>query len=549
MQTSEKSPFDLEALEQFSAEAMEAAAPYPAQHAPGGKLTRPKYIPYLIFALCASLYFMPFMRLVRQLGGDEGSFLDGAARIIRGQVFARDFFEVVGPGSFYYLALFLRLFGVTFMATRVCLFLSSLGTALLIYYLSRRLCRRYQVLPCILLFAAYFGGFWPTISHHVDSNFFALLAFTCVVLWQDSHKRYLLVAAGALAGITACFMQPKGILLVLAFIAWLWIERRQRLASPAALSLVAGSYLSLGGIVLVYFWSKGALADLVYVNAVWPFQHYSAINVVSYAQGTRDYWDMWAIAKPGFQWTFGTAAVLITPILFFAVLPALLPLLSVPYLRKTLSSQVTLYWLCGWALWLSEIHRKDIGHIVFGSPLLMILCIYYLEQYRAKTAELCLQVLAISAGCLAAFNLFLVLSAHPMPTRVGPVATFKSEPVLALLEKKAGPGDEIFAYPYIPMYYFLSATINPTRYSGILYNFNTSSQFDEVVRVLEQRRVRYVVWNTGFRESAMKRVFPAVQKMPDDKLIIEPYLESHYKVLWANSHTRLMERKDQDHAN
>ena len=224
------------------------------------------------------------------------------------------------------------------------------------------------------------------------------------------------------------------------------------------------------------------------------------------------------------------AVILITPILFIAVLPALLPLLGVRYLRHTVSSQVILYWLCGLAIWLSELHRKDIAHIVFGSPLLIILCIYYLEQYRAKIAKLSLQVLVVSAGCLAAFNLFLVLSARPMPTRVGPVAMFKSEPVLALLQERVAPGDEILAYPYIPMYYFLSATINPTRYSGILYNFNTSPQFEEVVRALEQRRVRYVVWNTGFRESAMKHVFPALQKIPDDKLIVEPYLESHYKV-------------------
>lgn len=75
MQTSEKSPFDPEVLEPFPAEEMEATAPYPAQHAPRGKLTKSKYIPYLIFALCASLYFMPFMRLVRQLGGMREAFL------------------------------------------------------------------------------------------------------------------------------------------------------------------------------------------------------------------------------------------------------------------------------------------------------------------------------------------------------------------------------------------------------------------------------------------------------------------------------------------
>jgi hypothetical protein len=46
----------------------------------------------------------------------------------------------------------------------------------------------------------------------------------------------------------------------------------------------------------------------------------------------------------------------------------------------------------------------------------------------------------------------------------------------------------------------------------------------------------------------MKTFFPGMKKVPDDQLIIEPYLESHYKVVWADADNLLMERKDQDHA-
>jgi hypothetical protein len=273
------------------------------------------------------------------------------------------------------------------------------------------------------------------------------------------------------------------------------------------------------------------------------------VNVVPYAQGIiHDYWDHYVIAKSGFHWTVATAAVLITPFLFVAALPALLPALAARYRSNTLRPEIVLYWLCGWALWLSEIHRKDICHLVFGSPLLMILCIYYLEQYRAKVADLALQVLAISAGCLAGFNLFLVLSARPLATRVGSIALLKSDPVLALLDDKVAPGEEIFAYPYCPMYYFLSATTNPTRYGGLVYNFNTPSQFEEVVRVLDQRRVKYVVWNTAFQAKEVAALFPAAPRVSPGALIIEPYLESHYEVVWADADTRLMERKNQDHA-
>jgi 4-amino-4-deoxy-L-arabinose transferase-like glycosyltransferase len=549
MQTSETSPPDLEVHEPSWVNETEATTRDPATHTPIARAAKREYIPYLIFALSVSFYFLPFMRILLPGDGDEGLLVSGAVRIVHGQVFARDFFEVVGPGTMYWLALFLKLFGVTFVATRISLFAMSLATALAMYFLSRRVCSRYQVLPIILLVGTYFGSSWPAVSHHVDSNCFALLAVACVIVWLDKRKAVLLSLAGALAGATTCCFQPKGILLLFALLVWLWVQHRRKSASLSWLWAVAGGYVSVVALMLAYFWSRHALWDLFYVNVLWPSQHYSAVNVVPYAQGIiHYYWDHFHIAKAGFRWTIVIASILIAPFLLVAALPALLPALAARSLRNRIPSEVVLYWLCGSALWLSEFHRKDICHLVFGSPLLMILCVYYLQQYRAKVADLALQILAISATCLAAFNLFLVLSARPVATRVGSVALLKSDPVLTLLQSTAAPGEEIFAYPYCAMYYFLSATLNPTRYAAIMYDFNTPSQFEEVVTVLDQRRVRYVVWNKGFEKNA-KTFFPGMKKLRDDELIIEPYLKSHYKVVWADTETQLMERNDEAHAN
>ena len=452
----------------------------PPPHSPLAKAKKREYIPYFIFALSATLYFLPFMRIL--LGnGDEGLLTYGAVRIAHGQVFARDFFEVVGPGTFYWLALFFKLFGITFVATRICLFVTSLGTALAMYFMSRRTCKQYQVLPSILLVGTYFGSSWPAISHHVDSNCFALLAVVCMIVWQDKRKGVLLFVAGALAGATTCCFQPKGILLLSALLMWLWMQHRRKSASLSWLWSVTGGYLSVVALMLVYFWNRHALWDLFYVNVLWPSQHYSSVNVVPYAQGiVHYYWDHFHIAKAGFRWTIVTASILIAPFLLVAALPALVPTLAARFIRNNTRPEVVLLWLCGFALWFSEFHRKDICHLVFGSPLLMILCIYYLQQYRAKAADLALQILAITATCLAAFNFFLALSARPVATRVGSVALLKSDPALTVLQSKAGRGEEIFAYPYCAMYYFLSATQNPTRYAALMYAFNTPAQFEEV---------------------------------------------------------------------
>ena len=100
----------------------------------------------------------------------------------------------------------------------------------------------------------------------------------------------------------------------------------------------------------------------------------------------------------------------------------------------------------------------------------------------------------------------------------------------------------MFAYPYCPIYYFLTETTNPTRFSFLMYGYNTPSQMDEVKRVLEAHRVKYVVWNSSFETDGVNSFFPGSKLVRPEDLVIEPYLESHYKVVWVDGGTRVMER-------
>jgi hypothetical protein len=494
---------------------------------------------YLLFVLCVSAYLFPFMRLVLP-GTDEGLLVSGAVRVAHGQVFARDFFEIVGPGTFYWLAMFFKLFGVTFRAVQICLFISSLGTGMAIYFLTRRICERYGLLPCIIMAGTYFGMVWPTISHHVDSNFLALLSVVTMLLWSDTRRTILVFSTGALAGVTSCFHQPKGFLLLCAFELWLWLQHRRRSSSLSALGVLGAGYIGAVGIMLVYFWDHHALWDLINANYIWPSTHYGPSNVVPYAQGIfSQYWAVWAMV-PTASWNILIASILIIPFLLIAAIPVLLPVLSFTN-KPSWTADISLYWLCGLAIWLAEIHRKDIQRLVFGSPLLVILCVYYLGLYRTKVAAFALQCLSICAGCLACFNLFLVLTAHPFSTRAGSVAVFKDDPVVTFLDEHVLPGHEIFVYPYPSMYYFLSDTTNPTRWSGLGYNYNSRQDFQEVIQILDQHRVQYVVWDTLMEEKAV-RFSPSIKRARPEERIIEPYLESHYKVIWEQNGVRIMER-------
>jgi hypothetical protein len=201
--------------------------------------------------------------------------------------------------------------------------------------------------------------------------------------------------------------------------------------------------------------------------------------------------------------------------------------------------EIVLYWLAGSALWLSEMHRKDIAHLIFGSPLLVILCIFYLQQRRTRAYGLTLQALSIASVCLAACTLILALYTHSTITRAGQVNISTPDPVLASIDEHVPSGGELFIYPYSPMYYFLSNTSNPTRYSFLVYNYYTPAQFEEVIRSLDQHQVKYVLWDTNFKAKVIDVLFPSARP---DHLIMEPYLESHYRPVWVHDGVRLLER-------
>lgn len=504
------------------------------------------YLPYLLFAFFASLYLFPFMRLLMH-GGDEGILVEGAVRTLHGQLLGRDFLEVVGPGTFYWLALFFKVFGATFLASRICLFVTSLATALSIYFLSRRICNTYQVLPCVLVFATYFGVVWPATSHHVDSNCFALLAVVCMVLWLDSRKSVLLIAAGALAGATTLTLQPKGILLLLAFLVWLSIQHRRKVAPLMALGWVTGGWVAVIGLLLGYFWSRGALGDLIYVNVVWPSHNYGPAFSVHYAAYLLDNFTRWIVPMHGLNWTIGMATVLLIPFLFVAALPVVLMCLGVQHGARKLSPEIILYWLAGVALWLSEIHRKDICHLVLGSPLLIILCVFYLQARRNRGFSLAIQALSITSVCLAAATLTIALIARPMATRAGEVRMTAYDPVPTAIDEHVPPGGEMFIYPYAPMYYFLSGTTNPTRYSVLYYNFKIHSRptFDEAIQTLTQHHVKYVWWDRS-AEDQLLILFPGADLKQN---MMERYLKSHYRAVWTCKDGVLMERTNDDHNN
>ena len=272
-------------------------------------------------------------------------------------------------------------------SARGVLLLTGALTTLLIYWMTRRIYRGpLEILPGIF-FLVVSIPLWPGTNHHWDSDFFALLALAAFFLWQDRRRWWLLVMAGVIAGLTSCFLQQKGVLLILALVLVVWGNGYRTGASKASVAsqlgfLLAG-FAAVSVMVLLFFYASGGLPDLLYANLVWPLTSYREMNQVPYGFYLQDsYLNLYGHLLPLLSSSLlSRVLALLTwvPLFLIVCLPFLLLVLAGfssldPTHRGRLFSVVMLpYWAAGLALWLSELHRQDMFHLIYGSPLLLIL--------------------------------------------------------------------------------------------------------------------------------------------------------------------------------
>ena len=195
--------------------------------------------------------------------GDEGDILNGALAVAEGRVPYRDFFDLRGPGSFYWLGLFFKTFGATWQVARLHLLLTGTRRACWCttspgeYAALRKLFSRCALVTVVSI------PFWPAPHHHWDSNLFALAAVAAFFHWQDHLRPGWLFSSGVLAGLSSCFIYQKGFYLLLSFLAAMAIARlyfgvESRWPSRHALS---GGYGAVGLAVVAWFFHIGALPE------------------------------------------------------------------------------------------------------------------------------------------------------------------------------------------------------------------------------------------------------------------------------------------------
>src|SRR6266536_9548 len=180
---------------------------------------RERYIVLSLFLL--SFLYLCLFRHFTAMEPDEGILLQGAQRILAGQVLYRDFFSFYTPGSYYALALVFRIFGSSLVVARTALALAGAILSTVSYLLARRVCSRTIALMLAALGTLTTLPYRFLVLHNWDSTLWACLALYCAVRLLEVPSRAWAFAGGSFVALTFLFEQSKGAGLLLGLCAGL----------------------------------------------------------------------------------------------------------------------------------------------------------------------------------------------------------------------------------------------------------------------------------------------------------------------------------------
>lgn len=479
------------------------------------KLRAERWIGAGVFvAACA--YLCLFVRYT-SLDPDEGIILQGAQRILHGQVLYRDYFSFYTPGSYYFLAAIFRIFVDSFFVARATLVVYGGLFAVFAYWMARRTCSRNNSLLIAYLAIVTCLPWRFMVLHNWDSTLWLCASLYCAVQFVRTPSRLLAFGTGSLACVTFLFEQSKGAGLFLGLVlGFVILKRMQRTASwckgTYGIAFAAGFLLPLG-LTLAYFGGHHSLSALWH-DWLWPLHHYSTANKVPY--GYSDWSDQARRTLFGSGNRIETLIVLVavSPCFILPVLPILGVLLLVRWTvlakRKRLSPDRTAYYvlvgssIAGSLLAVIAV-RANIIHFVYLTPLLYLVLAWIIDgtDIEASIVRSMRPVLAMGVFVVfTATGMALLISNRNaksvVETRRGTIRTAQLDQMFPYLQDHVAPGEKIFVYPYFPLAYYLTATFNPTRYEYLQPGMHTHQQDLDAMKELEVDHTAVVLFEPSF---------------------------------------------------
>jgi 4-amino-4-deoxy-L-arabinose transferase-like glycosyltransferase len=418
----------------------------------------------IIFAAAITVVIMQ-VGIRFHLALDEGIYLEAAARVAQGQY--RSFFAPTGPGVFWLYGSLFRLFGPSLAISRTLLSCELALICSVIYWLPARCTSR---LFAALAAALYLGmllrsSYQLYINHRWDSNTLAVLAFASLWAGVERQDRKYFLISGILASAAAWTTLPVAIA-VAALLIWILFQSTQRKHARFYCTGVVG----VSAVALSVLQHQGALRPMV-LHLLWSAGNYRSPNSVPYGYLSGDVTQQFA----GGRTTVRTAEALLPPLAD-----------------------------AGWLLLVWR-RKKEIAKVrILASLLAVASAAMLIACYPRFGGHQLLFVTPLFWVFAAAAALWTAAAPPPLPYRIqtqaGEVECSKKHYILLSgLQRMIKPGDGLFVFPYLPMVYFVTGGVNPTRYSFMQPGMMNADDEASVIADLRAHHPRWIIW-PDFRE-------------------------------------------------
>lgn len=519
----------------------------------------------LIFII--SLLYLFLFRHYSVMDLDEGIVLQGAERILHGQVPYRDFFMFYTPGSVYLVALLFKVFGDSLNVARTAVAIAGAGCTVITYLLSRRVCSRNIALVAAGLSITNSVAYRFLVLHNWFATFFACLTLYAVVRLWESEKPMWALATGSLAALTTLIEQSKGAGLCLGLAIGYLILRiffRKDFLRRSHITLLGVGFLLPWFLTFLYFGWKHSIGSMLQ-NWLWPLHHYAQSNRVFYGYQN---WPEDARDK-----IFYTGAIWVRIVKYVAMSPGFivpcLPLAAVAWLAyetlragnmRSSSSRSDYYILVSAAssgLLLSVLMvRADITHFMYLAPIWYVVLAWILGSRGLRSPVLhkmrpFLIVYVCIAFGLMSFALVLGVNGarNHIQTQRGIVVTSQKDTVIDYVQAHVASGDNLLVYPYLPLYNYLTETLSPAPLDFFQAGMNTPQQAQEIINSLKSHEARAVLFEPGFA-AKVASTWPntpltAIVADPVADFIVRNYRTCAALTTPSDSRFQFMVRKDE----
>ncbi|MDZ4801236.1 MAG: hypothetical protein SGI92_24030 [Bryobacteraceae bacterium] len=469
-----------------------------------------------VFALTGDI-FHPSM--------DEGIYLEGAERLLAGEVPYRDFFAFTGPLVYQIQAALQGIFGKNLPMLRLSVAVSFGLVCLGVFGLASRLAEwRTGIVAAFTLFSfSIYSLYRFTIGHRwLSAGLFMTGAWLLVEsASEESPPRWKPLLAGLLlaaaAGTTTSFVIP----LVLLFVGILSMPgTRRRIAIPFTTGALAFSLPEVGWLI-----SQGALGPML-DSLVWASSRYAQANAVPYGY----YPGGLPFLKPGlstFQrlWSLAISLRLVLPAVG---LPVMVAFTFWQAVRRPEPVRVLLG-LVAAGLFITSWPRWDVNQLLYVAPLLFALG----AVWAARLPRLAATTVALifCGGGLVYIMLLIQQTDHfaIFPTRVGVLRHLpESADAYEKLAARVPAGASAFTFPYMPVLGYVLDTRNPTAYSYLQPGMMSAADEARALSQLQAHPPKYILWQL-LPEDQVLTVWPNSDRSRLRFPSISAFIDANYR--------------------